>query len=99
MNTSKPGWKTTEFWLTVALLVADVAAASTGLMPPETAAVVATVTGAVYKVVRGMSKIGADELGAAARSALSGGPGATLEAANKASASLGSALPPSDVAR
>lgn len=96
MNTSKPGWKTTEFWITAVLLLADVAAASTGFLPPETAAIVATATGAVYKLARAASKFGADEVGAAARAALAGtgGSGATLAQSHEAAKSLGSALAP-----
>lgn len=93
MNTSKPGWKTTEFWFTALLVAADVAAVAAGMLPPETGALLATASTGIYKLVRGASKFGADELGTAARAAL-GGTGATLAQANEASKSLGSALAP-----
>ncbi len=49
---SKAGFRTTEFWITAALIVLQILLALEGLIPPEHAAVYATLTGALYKGLR-----------------------------------------------
>jgi hypothetical protein len=57
-----PGYRTTEFYLTVALIVVQLLFALGGLIPPEHAAVYATITGALYKVLRTALKAWAGHL-------------------------------------
>jgi len=53
---TKPGVKTTEFWVTLALILLNIAGALTGKLPPAYAGVASTVIGALYTVVRGYVK-------------------------------------------
>lgn len=53
----KPGWKTTEFWVLVALAVGELSAALAGALPPEWAAVLLTVSGIAYKISRALVKL------------------------------------------
>lgn len=55
----KPGWKTTEFWATVAFNVGSVAAAFSGALSPKWAGVASSVSVAAYAVSRGLAKKGA----------------------------------------
>ena len=55
MNT-KPGYKTTEFWLTIAANVAAILAAVADVLPPDKAALVLAVSNGIYAVSRGMAK-------------------------------------------
>lgn len=52
----KPGWKTTEFWATVALNVGAISAALAQVLPAKWAAVVGAVSVAAYNVSRGLTK-------------------------------------------
>jgi hypothetical protein len=56
MTTHKPGWKTTEFWLTVAAELALVLTAIQGSLPPKWAAISGTVAGGLYAISRGQAK-------------------------------------------
>jgi len=53
---AKPGWKTTEFWLTVLTGVGAVAAAEQGNLPDRYAAVAAAVSVAAYAIARSIAK-------------------------------------------
>lgn len=54
----KPGWKTTEFWMTVTGEVGLTLAAVAGVLPPKWSAVLMVGAGAAYKISRGLSKLG-----------------------------------------
>lgn len=54
----KPGWKTTEFWVTIATSVGAVAAAADGVLPEKYAALAVAVSGAAYAIARGLAKVG-----------------------------------------
>ena len=64
MNTSKPGWQTSEFWLHILVTLAMVAGAASGALPPQWAAVAVVVSQTAYSISRGLSKLGANETGA-----------------------------------
>ena len=55
----KPGIRTTEFWLTLAVDVAAFAAAIANVLPDKYAAIAATVSTSIYSVTRGVAKFGA----------------------------------------
>lgn len=71
----KPGWRTTEFWLTAAVIVLGALAAAAERIPFEWAAAVAGACGALYQVSRTLLKLAGkgeataagDELRAAVR--------------------------------
>ena len=52
----KPGWKTTEFWATIALNIGALAAASAHVLPAKWAAIAASVSVVAYNVSRGLAK-------------------------------------------
>jgi len=52
----KPGYKTTEFWASLALAVGAVAASAEGALPPKYAAIAASVAALGYAVGRGLAK-------------------------------------------
>ncbi len=52
----KPGYKTTEFWLTLALDAAIVVSAIESVLPPKWAAVAGAVANGLYAVSRGKAK-------------------------------------------
>lgn len=52
----KPGWKTTEFWVSVATSVGAVTAASVGVLPEKYAALMVAVSSGAYAVARGLAK-------------------------------------------
>jgi hypothetical protein len=52
----KPGYMTTEFWLTVAVDVAALIAAIADQLPPRYAALAATVSSGLYALARGWAK-------------------------------------------
>lgn len=54
----KPGWKTTEFWVTVLTVVGSIATASVGIVPNEYAALVTAFAQAAYVISRGIAKSG-----------------------------------------
>ena len=55
----KPGWKTTEFWATIALNLGALTAASAHVLPPKWAAIAAAASVVAYNVSRGLAKTGA----------------------------------------
>lgn len=54
----KPGWQTSEFWLTVATDAGIVAAALTGELSPKYAAIAVAVSKVAYAIARGLAKVG-----------------------------------------
>lgn len=52
----KSGWKTTEFWVTVAADVGAIAAAASGVLPHSYAALLGAVSTAAYALSRGLTK-------------------------------------------
>ncbi len=54
----KPGYKTTEFWVTVLTVVGSIATASVGIVPNEYAALVTAFAQAAYVISRGIAKSG-----------------------------------------
>ena len=55
----KTGWKTTEFWMTVATNVITVIGALKGVIPDDKAALVIAIANAVYSVARALTKAAA----------------------------------------
>ena len=53
----KPGWQTTEFWVTVVGAVGATCAAAAGVLPPKYAAGLMTVSAVAYKISRGLAKL------------------------------------------
>lgn len=53
----KPGQKTTEFLVTVSIIVGAVAFAIADKLPPRYAAIAAAISGGAYAVSRGLAKI------------------------------------------
>lgn len=54
----KPGWKSTEFWLTVAFAVLALVSVLADLIPNPTVAVIAlAVVKAGYNIARGLAKM------------------------------------------
>lgn len=56
MNGTKPGWKTTEFWLQIAAQTGTIWAAVQGFIPEKYAAVISIAGVAVYTVARTIVK-------------------------------------------
>jgi hypothetical protein len=54
----KPGYKTTEFWVSVVAAGAALAAAVQGALPPKYAAIAGAVAVFGYAVARGLAKQG-----------------------------------------
>ena len=52
----KPGWKTSEFWVTVATLVAPWIAQYAGNLPPQYAAIANAISAGLYAWSRGQAK-------------------------------------------
>ena len=57
---TKPGWKTTEFWLTVSGSLASILGAVAGILPPEYASIAVAVSAGLYSLSRGKAKQGMD---------------------------------------
>ena len=55
---TRAGWKSTEFWIVVTVLLADLITGLTGVLPPEWAGASATVVTVLYAVSRGLAKHG-----------------------------------------
>lgn len=55
---SRPGWKTTEFWLTVATAVAAMLATVADLVPAEMAGMLIAISNGLYAISRGLAKKG-----------------------------------------
>ena len=53
---TKPGWKTTEFWLTVVANLLTVATVAKGMMKPDVAAVTLAVLNGAYATLRSLVK-------------------------------------------
>lgn len=54
--TVKPGWKTTEFWMTALTNLGLVLAACVGVLPPQYAALAGALSQVAYNVSRGLAK-------------------------------------------
>ena len=52
----KPGYKTTEFWVTGLSSVGAVLASVAGFLPPQYAAIATAIAGGLYAVSRGLAK-------------------------------------------
>ncbi|HET9146137.1 MAG TPA: hypothetical protein VFN81_08630 [Sphingomicrobium sp.] len=55
----KSGWKTTEFWMTVATNVTTVIGALKGVVPDKAAAIAVAVSTCIYTVARALTKAAA----------------------------------------
>lgn len=53
----KPGYKTSEFWITALLIVGLTASAIATPLSPKWAAIGAAVSGAAYNIARGLAKL------------------------------------------
>jgi predicted acyltransferase len=53
----KPGWKTTEFAVTVLIAVAALIASIADYLPPRYAALAAAIVAAAYNIARGLAKV------------------------------------------
>jgi hypothetical protein len=53
---AKPGWQTTEFWITVLTAVGATAAAATDNLPPRYATLATTISVVAYALSRGLAK-------------------------------------------
>jgi hypothetical protein len=56
--TVAPGYKTTEFWVTLATSVGGLAAAAAGFLPGKAAIVATSVSVSAYAVSRAVAKFG-----------------------------------------
>lgn len=56
MNGTKPGYQTTEFWLTLVGNLINVVGMFKGVIPPGIAAIVVAVLNGIYTIVRGFVK-------------------------------------------
>jgi hypothetical protein len=54
---TKPGFKTTEFWVTVLTSAAALVAALSGNLAPRYAAIAAAVSTGLYAIGRGLAKV------------------------------------------
>lgn len=80
----KPGFKTTEFWVAVLTGVGSIAGAFAGALDGKTAAILATVSGVAYQLVRAWTK---------SSEAQAAGAEAAATAQAQGSAALDAALP------
>ena len=55
---AKPGWRTTEFWVTTLTSVAALVAALASQLSPRYAALAAAVSEGLYALSRGLAKFG-----------------------------------------
>lgn len=53
----KPGWKTSEFWVTTLSIVGLVASSAASTLSPRYAAIGVSVSGAAYAISRGLAKL------------------------------------------
>lgn len=56
MNTGKPGWKTTEFYLTLLTNLVAIVGALKGVIPDHVATIIVAVANGSYGVVRAITK-------------------------------------------
>jgi len=54
----KPGYKTTEFWVVILAALAAGLEGLTGILPAQTATIVAAIVAGLYAVSRGLTKSG-----------------------------------------
>ena len=59
MNGPKPGYKTTEFWLTLLGNLVTIVGNLKGIIPGQAAAIALVVLDGVYGIMRGLVKINA----------------------------------------
>ena len=52
----KPGYQTTEFWLTIATSLAAICAALADVLPPKYAAVILSASSGLYAISRALAK-------------------------------------------
>lgn len=52
----KPGYKTTEFWITIATVAASLFGAAENVLPKQWALVAAALSSACYSIARGQAK-------------------------------------------
>ena len=52
----KPGYKTTEFWVTLLSTVASISASLADVMPPKIGFILASISTTAYAISRGFSK-------------------------------------------
>lgn len=53
----RPGWKTSEFWVTALAIVGLVVSAAATSLSPRYAAIGASVSAAAYAISRGLAKL------------------------------------------
>lgn len=53
----KPGWKTSEFWVTVTAVVGLVVSSAAASLSPKYAAIGAAISTAAYAISRGLAKL------------------------------------------
>jgi hypothetical protein len=53
---TKPGWKTTEFWMTIAANLAAIIGAFADMLPPEKAVLLIAASNGLYAIARGQTK-------------------------------------------
>lgn len=53
----KPGYKTTEFWVSLLIIVGSTVASFADKLPPRYAAWASAVAGAAYMLARGLAKV------------------------------------------
>lgn len=54
----KPGWKTTEFWVSVLSALGAIITGAAGVIPPKYAVFAAAASAGFYSVSRGLAKTG-----------------------------------------
>jgi len=52
----KPGYQTTEFWVTLAIVIGSLTATLAGNLPDKYAAIATAVSAAAYAIARGIAK-------------------------------------------
>ncbi len=57
--TIKPGWKTTEFWVSTLTTVGMLLGTLVGVVPPQYTAIAAAFSAGAYAISRGLTKAGA----------------------------------------
>jgi hypothetical protein len=55
---TKPGYKTTEFWVALLVIVGSFVATLAGNLPDRYAALASSVAGGLYALSRGLAKVG-----------------------------------------
>jgi hypothetical protein len=53
----KSGWKTSEFWISIATIVGSLFAAGGAFLPPQTVAMIITAVSCVYIIARSVVKL------------------------------------------